>query len=142
MTWRRLPRWLYATCALVAFELSLARAAEGPVGADPACEIRGIVVRGGDVFVALFLAEPRRNAWVPVGGRLADVEVLAHEAATNAVTLRRGASVFRVALRTAAQVASEAAEVEREKAERRMLVADLLEIGLERRQARREAAER
>jgi len=141
MTWRRFTLWLGAVGVLVGFGPPLQATGESAV-ADPACEVRGIVVRGSDVLVALFLAEPRRNAWVPVGGRLADVEVLAHEAATDTVTLRRGASVFQVALRSAAQVAWEAAQVEQEKAERRMLVADLLEIGLERRQARRAAAER
>lgn len=135
-----------------------------PAGAPTAAPVQetlqlsGVIASGQSVLVNITDTATKLSLWIPVGNTVDGVEVLSFDAPTDTVTLRAKGEVKKLKLRTptiinapVAPVAAPAAlggasvepaplltQAEQER-EARMLVSDLLEIGLQQRKAYEEA---
>ena len=134
-----------------------------PAGATTAAPVQetlqlsGIIASGKSVLVNLTDSTTKLSLWIAVGDTVDGIEVLSYETATDTVTVRTKGEVKTLKLRTPTIVNAPAAplapasgaavptepaplltQAEQER-EARMLVSDLLEIGLQQRKAYEEA---
>jgi hypothetical protein len=144
-------------------------AAGGAGGTPEAYELAGSTVQGKDVAVCIFERQAKHTRWIPVGGitdgirvisfdAAHDVAVVSVEGAIKELTMRKptiaplGSQSMAVAEPAApapppAQIVGNAAggapksaqAIAQEQREARMLVSDLLEIGVQQRKAYQEA---
>jgi len=145
-------------------------AAAGGAGAGEAFELAGSSVQGSEVSVCIYERQAKHSQWIPVGGISDGIHVISYDAmkdkavvsiggAIKELTLRKAvvaslspASVPRAAPRASeptaapAPVASStpvpAASPLQEQREARMLVSDLLEIGVQQRKAYQDAKQK
>lgn len=106
----------------------------------PEIAIRGVVFQGKDTYVALVSENPRESEWIRVGGVFRDVELVGYDKARDVATLRHAGQVFERSLFGSVQATAELRAQQAHEVEKGMLVADLLEIGMEHRRRLREAA--
>jgi len=127
-----------------------------PVAAPGTHEFTGVIITGKTVLINLTDTQARRSFWIQVGKSEDGVEALDYDRKTDAATVRLRGETRRLVLKQPAVVASSGttvatvqvapsvplpppstpAEAEREA---RMLVSDLLEIGMQQRKAYEEA---
>ncbi|QYM79892.1 hypothetical protein K0B96_04550 [Horticoccus luteus] len=122
-------------------------------------QLSGVIASGESVLVNLTDSQTKRSLWIPVGKTVDDIEVLSCDLKTDTVVVRAKGQVKTLKLRTATIVTAPASaplapsviasgpdgapaplltQAEQER-EARMLVSDLLEIGLQQRKAYEEA---
>lgn len=119
-------------------------------------QLSGVIAAGQSTLVNITDSQTKRSLWIPVGKTVDDIEVLSCDLKTDTVVVRTKGEVKTLKLRTPTIVTAPTgappmiaagpgggpapiltqAEQEREA---RMLVSDLLEIGLQQRKAYEEA---
>jgi hypothetical protein len=138
---------------------------------EQAYELAGSSVQGGDVLVCIFDREAKRSSWIPVGGTSGPIRVISYDSFRDRVVVTIAGDRRELALRTAtiastgaaaaverqpapaaapsvapetasAAAANPAARAAHEQQEARMLVSDLLEIGMQQRKAYQEAKQK
>lgn len=137
--------------------LPAAGAATPAAAAPEAHEFTGVIVSGAGVLVNLTDTQARRSVWIAVGKTVDGIEVLEYDRKADAVSVRlKGGELKRLALRQPAVAATSGATVatvavapvvplpppatpQEAEREARMLVSDLLEIGMQQRKAYEEA---
>jgi hypothetical protein len=137
-----------------------------------AYELAGSSVQGRDVLVCIFDRGAKRSNWIPVGGTSGAIHILSYDADRDRAVLTIAGERKELTLRTAAVASSGVAVAERQPApaaaaapsvaavgapppaatavtnaareqqEARMLVSDLLEIGVQQRKAYQEARQK
>jgi hypothetical protein len=132
--------------------------AAAPAPAAPeAHEFTGVIVSGANVLVNLTDTQAKRSVWIAVGRTDEGIEVLEYDRKADAVSIRlKGGDIKRLALRQPSVAAASGATVatvavapmvplpppsspQQAEREARMLVSDLLEIGMQQRKAYEEA---
>jgi hypothetical protein len=148
------------------FLTSNAPASGLPAGADEPFQLTGISVVGDKTFVSIYDAAEKHSLWITVGTSVGDIHVISCNVATeqsvvrigeklNVLTLRKPAVTAAAfaplpaapgttadaspATAPAAAVSPPVTEDDKEAREARMLVTDLLEIGMQQRKAYEEA---
>ena len=141
-------------------------------GAPEAYELAGSSVMGSEVSVCIFERQAKHSEWIPVGGISGGIHVISYDGAHDRAVVSIGGARRELTLRKAAiaalsptaatsmavaaapeapaqpqpSVASAApapsADPAREQTEARMLVSDLLEIGVQQRKAYQEAKQK
>ncbi len=135
-----------------------------------AYELAGSSIEGSDMSVCIFERQAKHSQWIPVGGDVDGVRVVSYDPANDTAVVMIGGSRKELSMRKAAvavlnppssnrtpQVVSTPAPVSapiaaappeavgsaaREQREARMLVSDLLEIGIQQRKAYQEAKQK
>jgi hypothetical protein len=160
------------TTALVADSpFAPARGGPGGAAAETqAYELAGSSVQGRDVLVCIFDRGAKRSSWIPVGGTSGPVHVVSFDQARDRAVVTISGDRRELSLRSAAVASSGGAVAERqptpaavraavaeapvpaaatpaanparEQQEARMLVSDLLEIGMQQRKAYQEARQK
>ncbi len=139
--------------------------AVGGAGAPAeAYELAGSTVQGDDVTVCIFEREAKHSRWIPVGGIADGIRVISFDAAHDPAMVNVGGTIKELAMRKAtvaplgrssmavamppappptvadaAATPPSAQNLAKEQREARMLVSDLLEIGVQQRKAYQEA---
>lgn len=135
----------------------------GATAAAPAQEtlqLSGVIASGKSILVNLTDTQTKLSLWIPVGGGAEDIDVVSFDAATDTAVVRVKGDVKNLKLRAptivsapivapaspaASAIGTSPAAVEPlltqadQEREARMLVSDLLEIGLQQRKAYEEA---
>jgi hypothetical protein len=131
-----------------------------------AFELAGSTVQGADVTVCIFERAAKHSRWIPVGGITDGIRVISFDAAHDTVVVNVGGAIKELTMRKPtvaplgsssmavaappapppAPIAADAAatspsgrNLAQEQREARMLVSDLLEIGVQKRKAYQEA---
>ncbi len=135
-----------------------------------AYELAGSSIEGSDMSVCIFERQAKHSQWIPVGGDVDGVRVISYDPANDTAVVMIAGSRKELSMRKAAvavlnpaspnrtpQVVSTPAAVSapiaaappeavgsaaREQREARMLVSDLLEIGIQQRKAYQEAKQK
>lgn len=127
-----------------------------PVAQAASHEFTGVIVTGKNVLINLTDASAKRSFWIGVGKKNETVELMSYDPKTETISVRLNQETLTLALKQPAVAASSGstvatvpvapavpipppsspAEAEREA---RMLVSDLLEIGIQQRKAYEEA---
>ncbi|MGA2015765.1 MAG: hypothetical protein ABSH26_02340 [Opitutaceae bacterium] len=151
------------------FMPSGAGAAAGAAGGE-AYELAGSSVQGSDVAVCIYERQAKHSQWIPVGGIVDGIHVISYDAASDKALVTIAGSFKELAMRkatvaplspsSAARVAASVPEnaapaapvasaqpaspatVLHDQQEARMLVSDLLEIGVQQRKAYQEAKQK
>jgi hypothetical protein len=137
-----------------------------PAGPGEPFQLTGISVVGDKTFVSIFDAAERHSLWITVGESVGDIHVISCNVATEQSVVRIGEKLSVLTLRkptvtaaafapmpdaaaasadaspataASAAVSPPVAEDDKEAREARMLVTDLLEIGMQQRKAYEEA---
>jgi hypothetical protein len=138
--------------------------------APEAFELAGSSVQGTDVAVCIFEREKKHSLWIPVGGDLNGVHVISFDAAHDTAVVTIGGARKELSMHRATVVSTNApagrtvapapnapvvpiasaapdtpanpATAARDQREARMLVSDLLEIGVQQRKAYQDAKQR
>lgn len=139
----------------------------GAVGVAAAAQdnyqLAGSTAQGSDVSVCIYAAQTKRSLWIPVGGEVDGVHVISYDDTNDIAVVRVGGGQKTLSMRNATIGAARAASqsfaaadvspapiaesggpksadaIQREQREARMLVSDLLEIGVQQRKAYQEA---
>jgi hypothetical protein len=137
----------------------------GGIGAPAeAYELAGSTVQGADVTVCIFERAAKHSRWIPVGGITDGIRVISFDAAHDTAVVNVGGAIKELTMRKAtiaplgsssmavaappapAPVVADAAvtppsaqNLAQEQREARMLVSDLLEIGVQQRKAYQDA---
>jgi len=139
---------------------------------DARYELAGVAVTGANVAICIFDEETKKSHWIPVGSTTDGIKALRYEVARDHATISVGGSVKELYLRKAAVAAAghplpvrnfaaytpappaalpapsagqpvqTAAQLKHDETEARMLVSDLLDIGIQQRKAYEEAMRR
>jgi hypothetical protein len=146
-------------------------AAAAAAAAGEAYELAGSSVQGSDVTVCIYERQAKRSQWIPVGGIADGIHVISFDALSDKAVVTIGGSHKELAMRratvaslspsAAARAAQPVAEMAapaaapaappapvsaataiHDQQEARMLVSDLLEIGVQQRKAYQEAKQR
>lgn len=147
-------------------------AGAGGTGAAPgeAYELAGSSVQGSNVMVCVYERQAKRSQWIPVGGISDGIHVISYDASHDKAVVSIAGAIKELALRKAtvaslgpspvprpappaselpaapAQISSAtpapARSAVEEQREARMLVSDLLEIGVQQRKAYQEAKQK
>ena len=134
--------------------------------AQDSYQLAGSTAQGADVAVCIYAQQTKRSLWIPVGGEVDGVHVISYDNTNDIAVVTVGGSQKTLSMRkptigsaraasqsfaaadatpqaTApiadAQAPKSADAVQREQREARMLVSDLLEIGVQQRKAYQEA---
>ena len=143
----------------------------GGAAAGEAYELAGSSVQGSDVSVCIYERQAKHSQWIPVGGIADGIHVISYDAVSDRAVVTIAGAFKELAMRKATVAAAEpvrrprgrgvrppsrrarrpgrvrAARVARhrsvqEQREARMLVSDLLEIGVQQRKAYQEAKQK
>jgi hypothetical protein len=139
-------------------------AAGGPGAPAEAYELAGSSVQGADVTVCIFERAAKHSRWIPVGGITDGIRVISFDAAHDTAMVNVGGAIKELTMRKAtiaplgsssmavaappapSIIAADAAvtppapqNLAQEQREARMLVSDLLEIGVQQRKAYQDA---
>jgi hypothetical protein len=147
-------------------------AGSGATGTPEAYELAGSSVVGSEVSVCIFERQAKHTEWIPVGGISNGVHVISYDVAHDRAVVSIGGARRELTLRKAAIAAlspsaatsmavaaapeapaapqatvgsaatAPSADPAREQTEARMLVSDLLEIGVQQRKAYQEAKQK
>lgn len=143
-------------------------AAAGAASAQEAYELAGSSVVGSDVLLCIFDSQAKRCEWIPVGGDAGGIHVLSYDAQNDKAVVTvsgarkelglRKATIAALTTSSSAVVAPtrpepraapgarrpqpSAAAAAHDQQEARMLVSDLLEIGVQQRKAYQEARQK
>ncbi len=115
-------------------------------------EIAGVTILGKETLISIHDGKNKKSYWIPVGGTRAGIEVVSYNAKNNSVVVKYGQELASLTLRIAAngnkyksstnhgkkaptleEEYGRPLTVEEQETEARMLVSDLLEIGMEER---------
>jgi hypothetical protein len=136
-----------------------------------AYQLAGSTAEGADVSVCIYLQQSKRSLWIPVGGESDGVHVISYDAAHDTAVVTAGGSRRELTMRkaviasagqagaarapqialqrdsapapvAAAPAPSSPEAAVKEQREARMLVSDLLEIGVQQRKAYQEAKQK
>ncbi|HEY5079815.1 MAG TPA: hypothetical protein VII43_08205 [Opitutaceae bacterium] len=152
------------TTLVAASPFAPAGAASAAAGAPAqAYELAGSSVQGSDVLVCIFDRQAKHSEWIPVGGVSGAIHVISYDQEHDKVLVTISGATKEIGLREAAPVASAPvaspaqpetfaaaapagpvspatpASLAHDQNEARMLVSDLLEIGVQQRKAYQEA---
>lgn len=145
-------------------------ASRGAGAPAEAYELAGSSIEGSDMSVCIFERQAKHSQWIPVGGDVDGVRVISYDPANDTAVVMIAGSRKELSMRKAAvavlnpessnrtqQIVSTPAPVSapiaaappeavgsaaREQREARMLVSDLLEIGIQQRKAYQEAKQK
>ncbi len=113
-------------------------------------QISGVTTLGKNVLISIHDSKSKKSHWIPVGGTKAGISILNYNAKTNSVVVKCGKKSALLTLRIAANQGKSSITqknkvttldeeygrpltVKEQETEARMLVSDLLEIGMEER---------
>lgn len=141
--------------------------AGGTAATPESYELAGSSVQGSDVLVCIFDRQAKRCEWIPVGGDVGGIHVISYDATLDRVVVTVAGTRRELGLRKAVVVAAapertkavtlgvprvaetpvstpppSATSAARDQQEARMLVSDLLEIGVQQRKAYQEARQK
>ena len=141
-------------------------AASGAQSSSGAYELTGTNTTSRGTQVCIFDAQAKRSHWIPVGGATGDIRVVSYDPAGDLAVISVHGSVLSLGMRrafvarpaglatapaivpiappsvprnTGPPVQPQAPEIAKQEREARMLVSDLLEIGMQQRKAYEEA---
>jgi hypothetical protein len=145
--------------------------AAGAPSPGEAYELAGSSIQGSDVLVCIFDRQAKRSEWIPVGGASNGIHVLSYDAVRERAVVTVSGSQKELSLRKATVASAGPQQLQRapsqtpsskqaefsmaqapapanetvaakEQREARMLVSDLLEIGVQQRKAYQEAKQK
>jgi hypothetical protein len=166
----RFPALAVLGCAAAAFGQTLvSRSPFMPVGAAgagangpaPAYELAGSSVQGSDVAICVYERQSKHSQWIAVGETLNGIQVISYDPAHDRAVVSVSGERRELTMRSAAVAATSSSPtastvltssdtsvpsspeaVAHDQREARMLVSDLLEIGVQQRKAYQEAKQK